>query len=91
MIARNNTLTNCGNPAIGHAAVMLFAQSFANAGVQILRNDITQNGQQTGIRMFGPNDDVAIDGNRVSGGRQALQLPPGVKATPYSAGIVGAQ
>ena len=91
VIARNNTLTNCGNPAIGHAAVMLFAQSFANAGVQILRNDITQNGQQTGIRMFGPNDDVAIDGNRVSGGRQALQLPPGVKATPYSAGIVGAQ
>ena len=91
VIARNNTLTNCGNPAIGHAAVMLFSQSSASAGVQILRNDITQNGQQTGIRMFGQNNDVAIDGNRVSGGRQALQLPPGAKATPYSAGIVGAQ
>jgi parallel beta-helix repeat protein len=91
VIARNNTLTNCGNPAIGHAAVMLFAKSSPNVGVQILRNDITQSGQQAGIRMFGPNNDVAIDGNRVSGGREALQLPPGVKATPYSAGNVGAQ
>jgi parallel beta-helix repeat protein len=91
VIARNNTLINCGNPAIGHAAVMLFAKSSPNAGVQILRNDITQNGQQVGIRMFGPNNDVAIDGNRVSGGRQALQLPSGVRATPYSAGNVGAQ
>jgi parallel beta-helix repeat protein len=91
VIARNNTLTNCGNPAIGHAAVMLFSKSSPNAGVQILRNDITQNGQQAGIRMFGQNNDVAIDGNRVSGGGQALQLPAGAKATPYSAGIVGAQ
>ncbi len=91
VIARNNTLTNCGNPAIGHAAVMLFAKSSPNNGVQILRNDITQSGLQTGIRMFGLNNDVTIDGNRVNGGRQALLLPQGVKATPYSAGVVGAQ
>jgi parallel beta-helix repeat protein len=90
VIARNNTLSNCGSTVTGHAAVMLFADSAANAGVQILRNEITQSGQ-SGIRMFGLNNDVAIDGNRVSGARQALQLPSGVKATPYSAGAVGAQ
>lgn len=90
VIARNNTLSNCGSPDTGHAAVMLFADSSANAGVQILSNDITQSGQ-AGIRMFGLNNDVAIDGNRVSGARQALRLPAGVKATPYSAGTVGAQ
>ena len=32
---------------------MLFSKSAPNAGVQILRNDITQSGQQAGIRMFG--------------------------------------
>jgi hypothetical protein len=69
---------------------MLFTDSSVNNGVQILRNDIEQSGQ-AGIRMFGQNNDVTIDGNRVSGARQALQLPAGVKATPYSAGAVGAQ
>lgn len=90
VIARNNTLSNCGSPSTGHAAVMLFTDSSVNNGVQILRNDIEQSGQ-AGIRMFGQNNDVTIDGNRVSGARQALQLPAGVKATPYSAGAVGAQ
>jgi parallel beta-helix repeat protein len=90
VIARYNTLSNCGSALTGHAAVMLFADSAANAGVQILRNDIAQSGPG-GIRMFGLNNDVTIDGNRVSGARQALQLPEGVKATPYSAGTVGAQ
>ena len=90
VIARYNTLSNCGSSATGHAAVMLFADSAVNAGVQILHNDITQNGQ-AGIRMFGQNTDVTIDGNRVSGARQALQLPAGVTAKPYSAGNVGAQ
>lgn len=91
VIVRNNTLTNCGNPAIGHAGVMLLSKSAPNTGVQILNNDINQSGQQIGIRMYGTNNDVAIDGNRVNGGRQAMQLPPGAKATPYSAGNVGAQ
>ena len=90
VIARYNTLSNCGSSITGHAAVMLFADSSANAGVQILRNDITQRGP-AGIRMFGLNTDVTIDANRVSGARQALQLPAGVTATPYSAGTVGAQ
>ncbi|HET7526373.1 MAG TPA: right-handed parallel beta-helix repeat-containing protein [Burkholderiaceae bacterium] len=90
VIARYNTLSNCGSSATGHAAVMLFADSAENSGVQILRNDIAQSGQ-AGIRMFGRNTDVSIDGNRVSGARQALQLPVGVTATPYSAGAVGAQ
>jgi hypothetical protein len=90
VIARNNTLSNCGSATTGHAAVMLFSDSATNAGVQILRNDIAQTGP-AGIRMFGQNTDVTIDGNRVSGARQALQLPAGVKAMPYSAGSVGAQ
>lgn len=90
VIARNNTLSNCGSAATGHAAVMLFSNSATNAGVQILRNDITQSGQR-GIRAFGQNADVTIDGNRVSGSEQALQLPADMRATPYSAGRVGAQ
>jgi parallel beta-helix repeat protein len=90
VIARYNTLSNCGSSATGHAAVMLFADSAENASVQILRNDIVQSGQ-AGIRMFGRNTDVTIDGNRVSGARQPLQLPAGVTATPYAAGTVGAQ
>ena len=90
VIVRYNTLSNCGSPATGHAAVMLFGNSMANAGVQILRNDIAQGGQR-GIRAFGLNTDVTIDGNRVSGAGQALQLPPGMTATPYSAGNVGAK
>lgn len=88
--ARYNTLSNCGSSITGHAAVMLFANSLTNAGVQILRNDITQDGPR-GIRAFGLNADVTIEGNRVSGARQALQLPEGMTATPYSVGRVGAQ
>lgn len=90
VIVRYNTLSNCGSPTTGHAAVMLFANSMPNSGVQILRNDIVQGGQR-GIRAFGLNSDVAIDGNRVSGAGQALQLPAGMTATPYSAGSVGAK
>lgn len=90
VIVRYNTLSNCGSPATGHAAVMLLGNSMANAGVQILRNDIAQGGQR-GIRAFGLNTDVTIDGNRVSGAGQALQLPAGMTATPYSAGNVGAK
>lgn len=90
VIVRNNTLSNCGSGLTGHAAVMLFGTSQANAGVQIVGNDIRQSGQ-VGIRMFGLNSDVTIDGNKVSGAREALRLPPEVKATPYVAGKVGAQ
>lgn len=88
--ARYNTLSNCGSSITGHAAVMLFANSLANADVQILRNDITQDGPR-GIRAFGLNTDVTIEGNRVRGASQALQLPAGITAIPYSAGAVGAQ
>jgi hypothetical protein len=90
VIVRYNTLSHCGSAATGHAAVMLFGKSMANAGVQILRNDIEQGGQR-GIRAFGLNSGVSIEGNRVSGAGQALQLPPGMAATPYSAGDVGAK
>lgn len=90
VIVQYNTLSHCGSAATGHAAVMLFGKSMANAGVQILRNDIEQGGQR-GIRAFGLNTGVSIEGNRVSGAGQALQLPAGMTATPYSAGDVGAK
>jgi parallel beta-helix repeat protein len=90
VVARYNTLSNCGSASTGHAAVMLFSNSRANAGVRIERNDIAQTGQR-GIRAFGQNDDVTIDGNRVSGAAQPLQLPPGLRATPWSEGRVGAK
>lgn len=90
VVVRYNTLSHCGSAATGHAAVMLFGKSMANAGVQILRNDIEQGGQR-GIRAFGLNTGVSIEGNRVSGAGQALQLPAGMTATPYSAGDVGAK
>jgi parallel beta-helix repeat protein len=87
---RDNTLSHCGSQATGHAAVMLFGTSMDNSNVQILRNDITQAGPR-GIRAFGRNNGVTIDGNRVTGAGQALQLPEGMAATPYSKGRVGAQ
>lgn len=90
VVARYNTLSNCGSAVTGHAAVMLFSNSRANAGVRIERNDIAQSGQR-GIRAFGQNDDVTIDGNRVSGAAQPLQLPPGLRARPWSEGRVGAK
>jgi parallel beta-helix repeat protein len=90
VIVRYNTLSNCGSPATGHAALMLFGKYMVNAGVQILHNDIEQRGQR-GIRAFGLNNDVVIDGNRVNGAGEALQLPPGMRATPYSTGNVGAK
>lgn len=90
VIVRYNTLSNCGSAATGHAAVMLFGKSMTNAGVRILRNDIAQGGQR-GIRAFGLNSDVSIEGNRVNGAGEALHLPAGMRATPYSAGEVGAK
>lgn len=90
VIVRYNTLRNCGSQATGHAALMLLSNSMENAGVQILRNDIEQGGQR-GIRAFGRNSGVSIDGNRVNGAGQALQLPEGMRAIPYSAGDVGAK
>lgn len=88
--ARYNTLSNCGSSITGHAAVMLFSNSSTNAGVRIERNDIEQTGQR-GIRAFGQNADVLIDGNRVNGAGQPDQLPPGLRARPYSEGRVGAR
>lgn len=88
--ARHNTLSNCGSAMTGHAAVMLLSNSRANGGVRIEHNDITQDGQR-GIRALGQNADVTIDGNRVSGSAEPLQLPPGLRARPYSEGRVGAQ
>jgi hypothetical protein len=90
--ARHNTLIDRGSPETGHAAVMLFGSSLENAGVRIERNDITQTGRGTvGIRVFGLNRDVTIEGNRVSGARRPPVLPASMTATPYVQGIVGAR
>ena len=90
VVVRDNTLSRCGDRGTGHAAVMLFSNSLENAGVQILRNDIEQEGPR-GIRAFGQNSGVRIEGNRIRGADRETDLPPGLAAKPYAAGSVGAR
>lgn len=91
VVARYNTLKNCGGDAKGHGAVMVFSGGEeANTNITLLRNDIVQNGQ-TGIRVLSTmNTGVRVDSNRVQGASPALDIQtPGVTVIPYTSGTVG--
>jgi Pectate lyase superfamily protein len=91
VVARNNTLKNCGGQSTNHGAVMIYSDGReANTNIALIRNDIQQSGQP-GIRIFGSmNTGVRLDGNRVQGASPALDIQtPGVSVTPYSSGLVG--
>lgn len=95
VVAQFNTLTNCGNKANGHAAVMLFSDgAYGNASVRLYRNDIVQTArpQLGGIRVFGPNTETVVDSNRVTGASLPLNIAtPQVAVTPYTTGRSGVQ
>lgn len=88
---QRNTLRNCGGHATGHGAVMVYSDGqAANAGISLVRNDVQQQGQP-GIRIFGPNTDVTLDSNRITGADPALDITtPGVRVVSYTTGPVGA-
>jgi Pectate lyase superfamily protein len=91
VIARNNTLRNCGGQSTYHGAVMIYTDgSDSNINVTLSRNDIQQAGQP-GIRVFGAlNSGVRLESNRVEGASPALDVQtPGVVITPYTSGPVG--
>lgn len=91
IIARNNTLTNCGDvSATGHAAVMVFSGGTPNENVTVQRNEIVQGPTQIGIRAFGPQTGIVIDANRIQAGTP-LRLPADIVAVPYASGSVGAR
>jgi hypothetical protein len=93
VLAQFNTLTNCGNKPKGHAAVMLFSDgAYGNASVRLYRNDIVQTArpQLGGIRIFGPNTEVVVDSNQVTGASPPLNIAtPRVAVTPYTTGRSG--
>ena len=91
IVARNNTLTNCGNIAIGHAAVMLFTNTdgYTNSGVTLSRNEIASSA--IGIRAFGSNADVTLDSNRINAAEPLKLQSQGVRVMPYAAGAAGVQ
>ena len=91
IVARNNTLTSCGNAAIGHAAVMLFTNTagYTNSGVTLSRNEIASSA--VGIRAYGSNADITLDSNRINAAEPMRLQTQGVRVTPYATGGAGAQ
>jgi parallel beta-helix repeat protein len=91
-VGRYNTLATCGNPAIGHAAVMLFTSGTAgdsNTNVTLTRNDISQAAR--GIRVFGSNTGVVLDSNKIDSPQPLVIQIEGVRVVPYSTGLAGVQ
>jgi len=91
VMARQNTLKNCGGASIGHGAVMVYSDGQeANTNISLIRNDVQQNGQ-SGIRIFSVmNTGITVDSNRVQGANPALDITsPGVLVVPYVSGSVG--
>lgn len=90
--ARRNTIANCGNKAIGHFAVMLFANAEKNENVRLERNLIVQDGVRGGLRVYGDQVGIALDSNVCSNAAPAEQIvTPNVLVTPYAGGAVGVQ
>ena len=88
--ATRNTVKNCGGVGT-HAGVMIYSDGEeANNNIKLLYNDIIQNGQD-GIRYFGPQTNIRLEQNRITGVRKPYmgRTYPGVTIVPYSAGPVG--
>lgn len=91
VVARYNTMVNCGGPVLDHSAVMVFSGgTYPNEAVTLLRNDIMQATTQSGIRAFGPQTGIVVESNRITAGRP-LRLPADIVAVPYTSGAVGAR
>ena len=86
-----NTFQNCGGANNGHAAVMVYSDGEeANNNIKVTYNDVIQN-NLAGIRWFGPQTNVRIEQNRISGASTDYwgDGNPSVTVIPYSSGSVG--
>lgn len=90
VVARRNTLEHCGGFLLNHGAAMVFsAGQEANAGISLLDNDL-RDPRLVGIRVVGPNSDVLLQSNRVTGAMRQLDVrDPAVRVIPYAGGPVG--
>jgi hypothetical protein len=94
--AEYNTVRNCGNIAVGHAAIMVVSDgSDTQDGIWLLRNDIvfTTSTDRTGIRYYGPQTNVRLEQNRYGGTGLASEYSGGGTSvtlnTAYSSGLIG--
>jgi hypothetical protein len=87
--ARHNTIVNCGKAAIGHYAVMAFAESKGpNTDTILERNVIIQDDARGGVRVFGANTNARVEHNVIVAS-PPTQLALGVLFSRYVDGPAG--
>lgn len=91
VIARYNTIDDCGSTVTGHAAVMIYSESLTNDNITVERSYITQDGSKDGMRYFGPQTDVLLDSNRIenAGTDYVGGVDPDVTIIPWTTGPAG--
>lgn len=92
VVARRNTIINCGNKQIDHAAVMMFTDDVEpNVNVTLERNLIVLDGVRDGFFLYGQRQTGTLDQNLVVKAAKEYRIgTPGVVVTPYVSGPVGA-
>ncbi|WBY00792.1 right-handed parallel beta-helix repeat-containing protein [Ramlibacter tataouinensis] len=90
VLARRNTLEQCGGVFTSHGAAMVFsAGQEANVRISLLDNDV-RHPRRVGIRVVGPSSDVLLQSNRVTDAMWPLDVrDPAVRVIPYAGGPVG--
>ena len=92
-IGRYNTIDNCGNVALGHAAVMVFSDhpTGVNDDLLLQSNDINCSGGRDGMKAFGNQTNVVFDRNRIRGAATDIvdESTPSATVIPYVSGPVG--
>jgi hypothetical protein len=90
VIARNNTIRNCGNLAIGHAGIHLSCNGW-EVGEDILidHNLVTQNDTRHGIRITGVWTGIVLEQNIVVSPTPLVLKTPDVVVRAYVSGPVG--
>jgi hypothetical protein len=86
-----NTFQSCGSLTTGHAAAMIYSDGqLANNNIQLTYNDIILN-NVAGIRWFGPQTNVLIEQNRITGASSDYvgDGNPSVTVVTYTSGPVG--
>lgn len=94
VIARRNTIQNCGNPEIDHAAVMITTDSEHNDSIHIDRNvvhfdpDVENCG---GLRDRSEDTNIVFDSNVIANATPPYRInyPDNVRVVEYAEGPVG--
>jgi hypothetical protein len=92
VIARFNTIHNCGDADKGHTAIMLFTDGDVdpNTDVTLQRNAIQQDDDERGgIRVFGNCTGVKVDSNMIVSSDPLIIQTPDVVVLPFTEGAVG--